>query len=184
MIEAATRWSAVLAALLLATGLLSRTPAAAETPFADAEDAALVERGKVVYREQCANCHGRNLQGQALWQLADEYAGRRAPALDQSGHGWQHGDDALFRMIADGHFPGTAADARSAMPAFAGRLDDGDILAVMAFIKTRWPLALRVSQAMLNPGFRGMPADADQVDWRLPPTCTTILRARREPATP
>jgi hypothetical protein len=62
------------------------------------------------------------------------------------------------------------------MPAFAAILDDDQILAALAFIKARWPLGLRVSQAMLNPGFAGMPADANDVEWRLPPNCNVLLR--------
>jgi S-disulfanyl-L-cysteine oxidoreductase SoxD len=151
---------------------------AASTPphFADAADHALVQRGKAVYREACANCHGRNLQGQPLWQLLDQYAGRRAPAQDETGHTWQHSDEDIFQMIKDGRFPSAPPDQPSFMPGFAARLDDRDILAAMAFIKSRWPLALRVAQAMLNPGLAGMPADADRVEWRLPPTCSALLR--------
>jgi hypothetical protein len=55
---------------------------------------------------------------------------------------------------------------------------DREILAVIAFIKARWPISLRVSQALLNPGYAGMPTNVSQVDWILPPTCkTTIQRA-------
>ena len=52
--------------------------------FADAEDRAAVILGKQLYRVHCAGCHCRNLQGQPLWQLADSYAGRRAPAFDET----------------------------------------------------------------------------------------------------
>ena len=42
------------------------------------------------------------------------------------------------------------------------------------------PISLRVSQALLNPGYAGMPTKVSQVDWILPPTCkTTIQRAQR-----
>jgi hypothetical protein len=49
------------------------------------------------------------------------------------------------------------------------------ILAVLAFIKARRRLGPRVSQAMLNPGFAGMPTDADEVEWRVPPNCNVLL---------
>jgi hypothetical protein len=29
---------------------------------------------------------------------------------------------------------------------------------------------------MLNPGFAGMPADANHLEWRLPPNCNVLLR--------
>jgi S-disulfanyl-L-cysteine oxidoreductase SoxD len=149
---------------------------AQDAHFANGADLALVTRGKQVYRGLCASCHGKNLQGQPLWQLEDQFAGRRAPAHDESGHTWQHGDEELFRKTKYGRFPSEPNDATSAMPAFAGALDDQQIVAVLAFIKSRWPLGLRVAQAMLNPGFAGLPADADTVEWRLPPNCNALLR--------
>lgn len=62
------------------------------------------------------------------------------------------------------------------MPAFQDRLDDREILSVIAFIKARWLVGLRVSQAMLNPGRAGMPRQANTREWRLPPTCNALLR--------
>jgi S-disulfanyl-L-cysteine oxidoreductase SoxD len=149
--------------------------ALAQAHFANADDAALVSRGGSQYEPYCGGCHGRNLQGQALWQLQDQYVGRRAPAQDATGHTWQHSDEDLFHMVKFGRFPNAPKDAVSYMPAFAGTLSDADILAVLAFIKSRWPLGLRASQATLNPGFAGMPADIGNADWTLPPNCTATF---------
>ncbi len=156
--------------------LASRDAAAAASHFADAADVALATLGKRVYADYCASCHGRNLQGQPLWQLDDKFAGRRAPAHDETGHTWQHADEDLFHKTKYGRFAAEPADPVPAMPAFAAILDDQQIFAVLAFIKARWPLGLRVSQAMLNPGFAGMPTDANDVEWRLPPNCNVLLR--------
>ena len=145
---------------------------------APAEDNASVELGKHLYRVHCASCHGRYLQGQPLWQVNDKDAARRAPAHDESGHTWQHSDESLFHMTKYGRFDATPADAVSFMPAFKDVLTDADILSVIAFIKRRWPLGLRVSQAMLNPGQAGMAPDASRVAWRLPPTCSATLVRR------
>jgi mono/diheme cytochrome c family protein len=127
----------------------------------------------------CASCHGRNLQGQPLWQLSDEYAGRRAPAHDETGHTWQHSDEEIFHMIKYGRFSSAAVDIFSFMPAFDKAMDDRAILAVMAFIKARWPVGLRAFQAMLNPGHAGMPRNATSEEWRLPPTCNAADRHSR-----
>jgi S-disulfanyl-L-cysteine oxidoreductase SoxD len=139
--------------------------------FADADDRAAVQRGKWVYMERCASCHGRYLQGQPLWQLADQNAGRRAPAHDQTGHTWQHSDEQLYHVTKYGKFAGAPAQAVSAMPGFKDALDDHEILAAIAFIKARWPTGLRVLQAMRNPGRAGMPPGADRGDWTFPPNC-------------
>jgi protein SCO1/2 len=140
--------------------------------FANADDVGQVTMGKVVYRRWCAGCHGRNLQGQPLWQLQDQYAGRRAPAHDQTGHTWSHSDEDLFLMTSEGRLPAAPAGAPSYMPAFRNSLSSGQITAVIAYIKATWPIGLRVSQAMLNPGSAGMPAHAADAEWTLPPTCT------------
>jgi mono/diheme cytochrome c family protein len=157
--------------------------AAAPVPIlANADDNGTVELGKKLYRRHCARCHGRYLQGQALWQVNDEHAGRRAPAHDESGHTWQHSDVELFHITQYGRFAATPTDAISHMPAFRDVMTDADILAVIAFIKRRWPLGLRVSQAMLNPGQAGMPPDATRVAWKLPPTCmATGVRRKSSP---
>ena len=79
----------------------------------------------------CASCHARNLQGQPLWQLIDEYAGRRAPAHDETGHTWQHSDEGIFHMIKYGRFPSTPAGVISFMPPAEAVLSDREILDVM-----------------------------------------------------
>jgi hypothetical protein len=136
----------------------------------------MVVLGKRIYLGHCASCHGRNLQGQPLWQLIDEFAGRRAPAHDETGHTWQHSDEDIFYMIKFGRFSTAPADIVSFMPAFERVLGDSEILGVMAFIKARWPISLRISQATLNPGLAGMPRQASGEEWRLPPTCNVLLR--------
>lgn len=157
--------------LALALAIGSAAAQTATAHFADADNEALVARGKTVYGTVCAACHGRRLQGQALWQLMDRFAGRRAPPHDATGHTWRHSDDDLFAMTKFGHFPGTPPQVRSWMPAFGGHLSDREILAVIAYIKSNWPTGIRASQAMLNPGEAGMPKDADTTSWTLPPNC-------------
>jgi mono/diheme cytochrome c family protein len=178
------RWRLALAATaLLVAGvggalLLARaaTPAHA---LADADDLALVMHGKTVYRQACASCHGRELQGQSLWQLKDAYQGRRAPALDDSGPAWHRADTDLMFMTEHGRFPGADTQAPSFMPAFSDRLAGTDIVAVVAFIKARWPVGLRVLQASLNPGEAGMPRLPGDADWRFPPDCIPMRGQRR-----
>jgi hypothetical protein len=81
-------------------------------------------------------------------------------------------------MTKYGRFDPTPPDAVSFMPAFKDILTDADILSVIAFIKRRWPLGLRASQATLNPGQAGMPTDASHGAWTLPPTCMATLVRR------
>jgi mono/diheme cytochrome c family protein len=149
--------------------------------FANADDPAKVAAGKLLYAQRCSSCHGKRLQGQPLWQLQDQYLGRRAPAHDESGHTWEHSDEELFHITSYGRFTATPPNVPSYMPAFGGVLNDEQILDVMAFIKARWPLGLRISQSLLNPGYAGMPANAQMVEWTFPPTClTSVQRWRTE----
>jgi mono/diheme cytochrome c family protein len=146
--------------------------------LADANDNTKVELGRHSYRLYCASCRGRALQGQPLWQLNDKDAGRRAPAHDASGHTWQHSDEALFQITKYGRFASTSEGQPSRMPAFKDRLTDEQILAIIAFIKHSWPIGVRASQAMLNPGYADMPPEASRVAWKFPPTCReTLARA-------
>jgi S-disulfanyl-L-cysteine oxidoreductase SoxD len=149
------------------------------THFADAADPALTALGERLYRGHCASCHGRRRQGQPLWQLIDAYAGRRAPALDESGYAWRRSDEAVFHMVKYGRYDDAPPRGLSYMPAFEGVLADREILSIIASIKARWPVGLRVAQAMLNPGLAGMPAAANDSTWRLPPNCNAVL-ARSE----
>jgi len=158
------------------TGMTVIAATPAPSHFADADNDALTDQGALVYAQNCANCHGRRLQGQALWQLRDQYEGRRAPAHDSTGHTWQHGDDELFTVVKTGKFSTTPKEIVSFMPAFDKRLSDDDIVAVIAFIKSRWPIGIRASQSMLNPGYKGMPKNADKVEWTLPPNCTASFQ--------
>jgi mono/diheme cytochrome c family protein len=147
--------------------------------FANADDPAKVVAGKLLYAQRCSSCHGKRLQGQPLWQLQDQYAGRRAPAHDESGHTWEHSDEELFHITRYGRFTATPPNVPSYMPAFEGALNDEQILDVMAFIKARWPLGLRISQSLLNPGYAGMPPNAQTVEWTFPPTCATSVQRWR-----
>ena len=143
--------------------------------FADPTSASDVRAGLQIYKVHCSSCHGRQLQGQALWQVQDAYAGLRAPAHDDTGHTWQHSDEELFRKVRTGHIgqwpQGTESPGNTERHAFAAVLSDEKILQVIAFIKARWSLGIKVAQSTLNPQFQGMPKDADTVEWTFPPTC-------------
>jgi mono/diheme cytochrome c family protein len=169
-----------IAAIVACVGILALTgAAAADDHFADAGNRALVMLGKQLYAGHCAGCHGRNLQGQPLWQLTDVYAGRRAPALDESGSVWQHSDQDLLEITKQGR----SAGQPGAMPTFENVLNDSQILAIVAFIKARWPIALRLLQAIRNPGFKGMPTNIDDAAWQLPANCNAVLRRSEATAT-
>jgi S-disulfanyl-L-cysteine oxidoreductase SoxD len=167
--------AAVLAAAAFGAAF-TRLPAAPITHFADVTNFASVAAGKWLYLRRCSSCHGQRLEGQLLWEARDQFFGRRAPPHDQSGHTWQHSDEELFHMTKFGRFSTTPPEVTSYMPAYADKLSDDQIVSIIAYIKATWPLGIRVSQALLNPGYQGMPPNADKTEWRFPPKCLMQLQ--------
>jgi ABC-type transport system substrate-binding protein/mono/diheme cytochrome c family protein len=106
--------------------------------------------GQQVYVSFCADCHGANLEGQPDWQKRLPMGNRSAPPHDATGHTWHHPDQWLFDIIRDGGQRFAPPRYRSAMPAYRDMLTDEEIWAVLAFIKSRWPLSIRAEQARLN----------------------------------
>ena len=106
---------------------------------ADPGNAARVALGERVYAQHCAVCHGAKLEGQLQWRRRLPNGRLPAPPHDASGHTWHHPDRVLFAITRNGLAPPYAPpDYESDMPAFASRLADDEIWAVLAFIKSRW----------------------------------------------
>lgn len=106
--------------------------------------------GKALYQENCAVCHGANLEGQPNWQTPADDGSLRAPPHDKSGHTWHHADQLLFSYTKLG---GKAAMAKldvefnSGMPAFQDQLSDQQIRDILAYFKSTWPDRERQAQA-------------------------------------
>jgi mono/diheme cytochrome c family protein len=115
---------------------------------ADPEDARQVARGKAIYDQHCAVCHGARLEGQPNWQDKLPTGRMPAPPHDASGHTWHHPDDVLFGITKHGPLAGKYAPPayRSDMPAFGGQLTDDQIWAVLAYIKSTWPKEIKAAQ--------------------------------------
>lgn len=106
--------------------------------------------GQDLYGENCAACHGANLEGQANWQSPGEDGRLPAPPHDRTGHTWHHPDSVLFGYTQLG---GTellkqqGMDFDSGMPGFGDTLSDQEIWNILAFIKSTWPDRERNVQA-------------------------------------
>jgi mono/diheme cytochrome c family protein len=124
--------------------------AASPAPIANPADPELVALGEQVYAQQCASCHGADLEGQPDWQRQLPDGGLPAPPHDASGHTWHHPDVLLFGITKFGGQALAPAGFKSNMPAFADQLSDREIWAVLAFIKSRWPADIRAAQQQRN----------------------------------
>jgi putative heme-binding domain-containing protein len=100
---------------------LTASPALAQSPAANPfiGNGQAVQQGRAVYDKTCTACHG-----------AEGGAGERAPAIVSgaaSGLREEFSETQILGIIRNG-IPGTA------MPAWSGRLADGDILKIAAYI--------------------------------------------------
>ncbi|WP_372837867.1 cytochrome c [Phaeovulum sp.] len=109
------------------------------TPQAGLANTDEIARGSVVYAENCAACHGANLEGQPDWQKPGPNGRYPAPPHDSSGHTWHHSDQVLAQIIYYGTAAMVGNGYESDMPGFGTTLSEADILAVLAFIKSTWP---------------------------------------------
>lgn len=121
----------------------ARFPALKAPPRPSAE---LAAKGGAIYRENCVECHGENLEGQPDWRVRLESGEMPAPPLDAAGHAWHHGDAELAQVIRGGGGIVAAPGQPTTMPPFGEVLTAGQIEAVIAFVKSRWPLATLAQQ--------------------------------------
>ncbi|RFC63826.1 c-type cytochrome [Mesorhizobium denitrificans] len=115
-----------------------------------APSAATVARGRALYAQQCASCHGAKLEGQPDWKSPLATGRMPAPPHDASGHTWHHPDGVLFRITKEGPAAVVGNGYKSDMPPFGAVMDDGEIEAVLTFIKSTWPERERAYQAGMS----------------------------------
>lgn len=134
-------WLVVGLALLIAGGagayyLFTGSDAAAGI---DPDNRAKVALGGRVYADNCASCHGAQLEGQADWRQRLPNGRLPAPPHDASGHTWHHPDAQLFALTKYGPAAIVGGGYQSDMPGYDGTLSDAEIWAVLSYIKSRWP---------------------------------------------
>jgi mono/diheme cytochrome c family protein len=119
-------------------------PTVPPLPTVDPDAVAL---GQGVYAAHCASCHGASLEGEPDWKIQNEDGPFRPPPHDASGHTWHHGDKTLEEAVKLGgaRLPANIGGA-SNMPAFADVLTEGEITAVLTYIKSTWPEEVRALQ--------------------------------------
>ena len=100
-----------------------------------------VERGRVIFAENCAACHGQNGEGQPNWRTTNPDGTLPAPPLNGDGHTWHHGDGTLYKQVSLG---GAYLEEqgltgfKSGMPAFEELLAHQEIIDVLTYVKSLW----------------------------------------------
>ncbi len=114
-------------------------------------DAVVVAQGKEIYAANCASCHGVDLEGEPNWRRPNADLTMPAPPHDEKGHTWHHTDKTLFELTKYGLGKITNnSDYKTNMPVYDGVLKDEEIVAVLSFIKSRWPVDIRKKHNELN----------------------------------
>ncbi len=117
----------------------------AQTASNAASSAEVIKQGRQIYADQCASCHGAQLEGQPDWKTPLPSGRLPAPPHDADGHTWHHPDDILFRIVREGTAAIVGGGYKSDMPGFAV-LSDAEIQAALANIKSTWPERERTYQ--------------------------------------
>lgn len=120
-------------------------------PLLKPSDTRIVATGNEIYAAQCASCHGASLEGQPDWKSPGADGLMPAPPHDETGHTWHHPDEVLFNITKLGVVKAAGlTNYESAMPAYEELLSDEEIVAVLSYIKSRWPESIRTRHDEMN----------------------------------
>ncbi|SDW15570.1 Cytochrome C oxidase, cbb3-type, subunit III [Nitrosomonas communis] len=97
-------------------------------------DPAQITRGRAIFRENCAVCHGPNAEATPNWRKPLENGRYPPPPLDGTAHAWHHSTEELKRFILKGGPPGEGR-----MPGWEGKLTEQEIEDILVWIKSLWP---------------------------------------------
>ncbi len=138
-------WLVVAAAvaIILAAGVFYVVKDNGAEAGIDPDDGAKVALGARLYADNCASCHGADLKGQPAWRQRLPNGRLPAPPHDETGHTWHHPGEQLFALTKYGPAALIGDGYQSDMPAYEGNLSDDEIWAVLSYIKSRWPAAIR-----------------------------------------
>jgi len=104
----------------------------------------VVSLGRQIYDQNCASCHGLDLEGELSWRQRKKNGRFPAPPHDAFGHTWHHTENVLFNITKYGPAALIGDPTyQSDMPAYNDILSDTEIVAALSYIKSRWPDNIR-----------------------------------------
>ncbi len=93
-----------------------------------------VKQGEVLFKQNCASCHGQNAEAIINWKQTDKNGNYPPPPLNGTAHAWHHDLDLLKRTVREG-----GQKLGGVMPPFEDKLSDGDIELAIAYFQSKWP---------------------------------------------
>ena len=113
-------------------------------------NAEMIIKGKEIYQEHCASCHGKNLEGEPNWKTPKSNGRMPAPPHDMTGHTWHHPDALLFEITKFGTEAYIGQNYKSDMIGYKDILSDQEVISALSYIKITWPLKDQRRHARLN----------------------------------
>ena len=89
--------------------------------------------GRLVYQNNCQNCHGKHGSGSTNWRKKLPDGSWPPPPLNGTAHTWHHDLNFLYSKIKNG-----ASNSNERMPAFGNVLTDSQIKTVIAYFQSYW----------------------------------------------
>ena len=114
------------------------------------KDKAAIKLGQTIYKNKRASCHGISLEGQIGWQTEIVDGRRLAPPHDETGHTWHHPAELLYNMTKYGFEEMLGKKYPNNMPVYKDILSDGELLAVLGYIKSTWPENIKAIHNEIN----------------------------------
>lgn len=130
--------------------LFINTKEAKENIQLQTNDFSITDNGKNIYLNNCASCHGEKLEGQKNWETSLPNGLMPAPPHNKTGHTWHHSDEYLFMITKFGIEEYIGKKYPNNMPAYKDILNDKEIMAVLSFIKSTWPLEIKKINNQIN----------------------------------
>lgn len=92
-----------------------------------------LKAGTVLFKQNCASCHGEQAQGTLKWKNRDAQGFLPPPPINGTAHAWHHDKQLLTSIIKEG-----GARYNGKMPAFESTLSNSDIDSIIAFFQSTW----------------------------------------------